>query len=219
MVKKTNNIPEGLNQKFIGRDKKHHKLKDVLSDGDWWETTGKEKTVLLKHDAVKKIAKIAGYKVTKYEVVIQPTIYNNMTISVLPTVLDSNGELVQPEMGEASRDNLGSNGKRFPLSIAQKRAFDRTVLSGLGISGVLSEDQLPDEDKEKSKMDNLTHEEKKTIAPLITQLMLAKKKTEFAYFSKNMPENKTKLALNEEQVTYIKKLYQKRLAEIQKVNF
>jgi hypothetical protein len=218
MATKKQEYPEGLNQTFVGKDKKKYTLKSVLNDSDWWETKGEGAVTILKHEAVKKIARIAGYTVVRYDILISPTVYNNMTITVSPKIEDSKGEILPPEMGEASRDNLGGNGRRYPVAIAQKRAFDRTVLSALGISGVLSEDQLIEEDN-KPTMDNLSHKERKEIAPLINQLLLAKKKQDLAFFSKHMPEHKKKMELNEAQIDYIKKLYKKRLAELQKVNF
>lgn len=209
--------PAGLNQKFKGKDGKLHTLKSVLKDGDWWETNGRNKMTMLTHDAVKRIANKAGFVVVDYSVLTQPTIYNNMECVIMVEMQDKDGNKLEPELGEANRNNLGRMGNRNPMNMTQKRAYDRTVLFNLGITGILSDEEIPKDDETREKtMENLTHEERQKIAPLISQLMLAKTKINLAYFDKAMPENKKKMELNEEQVEYIKKLYMKRLVEIGK---
>lgn len=207
-------IPEGLNQTFKDRNGKKKVLKDFLNEGDWWETKGRNKMTMLKHDAVKKLAEIAGYRVIKYDILTQPTVYNNMECVMSIEMVDSKGNVLEPEIGEANRNNLGSMGKRNPMNMAQKRAYDRTVLFNLGIKGILSDEEIPQDDENGEKtMENLTHDEKKTIAPLINQLLLAKTKANIAYFDTMMKNGEAK-KYNEQQLDYLRKFRFKRLQEI-----
>lgn len=219
VAKKESDIPEGLNQTFKGADGKTYKLKSVLGEGDWWETKGRGKLTLLTHEAVEKIAKIAGLYVIKYDLLVEPTVYNNMTVVMSPEIRDKDGNMLSPELGEASRDNLGSKGKSYPHAMAQKRAFDRTVLRGLGIRGLLSEDELPQDNKIDHPMENLSLDEQKVIAPLVTQLLLASTKVQLANFNRVMPEKKNELKLNDNQLDFVRRLYKKRIGDLEKVNW
>jgi hypothetical protein len=82
----------------------------------------------------------------------------------------------------------------------------------------LSEEELSDEEEyKKEDMDGLTHEERRTIAPLCNQLLLAKHKNDLIVFSNKMKKDASKYAEN--QLVYVRKLYQKRLGELKKVSF
>jgi len=120
------------------------------------------------------------------------------------------------EIGEANRSNLGSKGRGNPANMAQKRAYGRAVFRLLKITGMLSEEELADEEKEES-MDGLTHEDMQTIAPIINQLLLAKNNVQLIAFSRDMKEKAKNFT--EPQLDYIRKLYSKRVGELTKKKF
>ena len=121
------------------------------------------------------------------------------------------------EWGEASTNSVGSRGRNNLANMAEKRAYDRAVFRLLGIEGILSEEELPDEDKDENDMDNLSKDESKIIAPLINQITLSKNKNDLMTFNRNMKEESKKY--NAAQLDFLRKYYQKKLAEITKTSF
>ena len=213
---KKEEIPEGLNQKFKMANGKMTTLAKGLKDKDWWQTTGKVKRTILTHNAVKHIADVAGIgKDPEYTVLTQPSAYNNYQYTMQCKIC--RGKDCVTEIGEANRNNLGIKGRANPANMAQKRAYDRAVLRLLGINGLLSEEELQDNEEEEKPMDELSHDEKKKIAPLINKLLLAKTKDNLADFNKEM---KTKAnTLNDVELGYLRKLYKKKVAELTKEEF
>lgn len=214
---KKKNIPEGLEQKIKNGSGKMIKLIDIISPKEVWETKGKIKRTIITHDGVKKIADCAGVSQdVQYTVLTQPDIYNNYQYTIQARIC--RGKDCTSEIGEANRGNLGSKGRNSPANMAQKRAYDRAVLRLLGITGILSEEEVSDdEDYDKQNMDGLTHEERRGIAPLASQLLLAKNKNDLIVFSNRMKKDSKKF--EENQLNYVRKLYQKRVAELKKVSF
>ena len=208
---------EGLKQVFTNKSRRFITLASVLKDTDFWQTAGKVKRTILTHDAVKKLADLAGVnKLYKNTILTQPDAYNNYQYTWQVEITNSKGEHAIG-IGEANRNNLGTKGRNNPANMAEKRAYDRAVLRLLGITGLLSEEELSDEDTENNKMEGLSHEDKKKIAPMVNQLLLAKTKDNFLQFNKLM---KFKLKqFTDIQLDYLRKLYRKRLAEIQKTSF
>ena len=211
------NIPEGLLQTFTGEDKKKYTLLSGLKEGDWWLSSGRIKRTILTHHAVQKIADKAGVsKVVDYNILTQPDAMNNYQYSVVATIT-SKVHGSANEIGEANRGNLGSKGRANPMNMAQKRAYDRAVFRLLGITGLLSEEELSDEDNQEDKMEGLSHEERQKIAPLINELLRAENDIHLVAFSKIMKEKKA--TLSEPQLDYLRKLYSKRVGELSKKKF
>jgi hypothetical protein len=219
MKKETNKpkeIPEGLKQSFKKADGTVTTLEKGLSEKDWWISKGRTKKLILTHSAVQKVADTAGVsKDVQYTILTQPDAYNNYQYTIQAKVCK--GKECVTELGEANRSNLGNKGRANPANMAQKRAYDRCVFRLLGISGLLSEEELSDEDEEENKMDGLTIEETKAIAPLINKILLSKTKENMNDFNKEM---KVKAKdCNPAQLGYLRKLYSKKVAELTKVGF
>lgn len=209
-------IPEGLNQIFKTSAGKIIQLIKVLSPDDVWETKGRVVRTIVTHDGVKKIADKAGVSMkVDYAVLTQPTAMNNYQYTMSATIC--RGKDCVTEIGEANRNNLGSKGRNNPANMCQKRAYDRAVFRLLGITGLLSEEELADEEMNDNNMDGLSHDEKKHIAPAINQLLLAKTEKDLIVFSNKMKVEAAKLSENE--VGYLRKLYRKRVGEIKKMSF
>ena len=206
---------EGLQQKFKTAKGKTVTLQSGITDKDFWQTGGRVKRVILTHDAVKRIADVAGIsKEVEYTVLTQPDAYNNYQYTIQAKVC--RGRECVTEIGEANRSNLGYRGRGNPANMAQKRAYDRAVFRLLGITGLLSEEELTDNETE-NNMEGLTHEEKKKIAPVVNQLLLATTKEHFIRFNASMKLHVKEFT--EEALDYLRKLYKKRLSEIQKTSF
>ncbi len=207
---------EGLEQTFITKDGKQMTIKKAISPKEVWTTNGHNRRTIISHSGVQKIADMAGIdKVVQYQVLTQPDAYNNYQYTMMATV-SSKRHGTATEIGEANRSNLGTKGRGNPANMAQKRAYDRAVFRLLGITGILSEEELSDEETQET-MEGLTHDERKSIAPLINQLMLAKDNKQLIQFSNQM-KIKSK-ELNDNQLNYMRKLYKKRVAELQKDKF
>lgn len=207
--------PDGLNQKIVCKAGAVKKLSDLLKEGDWWELKkGKTKVYILLHSAVKKIADAAGIESNPvYTVLTQPNYDNNYQYTIQITICDHKGRCTT-DIGEVNRSNLGTRGRNNPANMAQKRAYDRAVLTHLGIVGFLGEDELEDSNEEKRHMEELTPEQQQNIAPLINEIFLAKdKKTLDAFSSKMM---KIKEQYMPQQLDVLRGLLKKKLAELVK---
>jgi hypothetical protein len=204
----------GLNQFFSDKKGKKIQLKKFLIEEDWWQLKSRTRIAyIVSHDAVKKIADKAGVLTNpEYTVLIQPEMKNDYTLAFQCRVTDSKGRQ-STEIGESSRNNLGNHGRNNPVNMAQKRAFDRAVFKHLGITGLLGEDELPDEEPDK-EMDKLTHEEKQKIAPLINEIWMSKDKNSLTIFQKKMV--KVSKEYTEGQLDILRGLYRKKLTELQK---
>lgn len=200
-------------QFFFNSKAEKIQLVNFLKVGDWWEQKGRKTlTVLLTHDAVQKIAKEAGLVCKDYKIVTQPDIYNNFQYTVQADIIDSKGNTCEPQWGEANRSNLGSRGRNNPANMAQKRSYDRTVLKCLGIQGILSEEELSD--KEEEQMEELTHDERKQIAPLLNNINLAKTKADLNHFNGNMKILVKQGKHNEKQLEFLRKMFIKRMTAL-----
>ena len=209
---------EGLQQVIVLANGEAKPLYELINESDWWQSNGKIKRTMLTHDAVKKLADMAGIKkYVTYMVLTQPDAYNNYQYTINATIETANGEKVA-EIGEANRNNLGAKGRNNPANMAQKRAYDRAVLRALGITGLLSEEELSDEENE-DKMEGLTHDERKQISPIINQLLLVKDKKQLIVFSAKMKQTVKESKFTPAQLDYLRKLYKKTLADLSKVNF
>ena len=209
---------KGLNQSIISSAGVSVDLSDALKEGDFWITSGRVKRTILTHDGVKKLADIAGVeKVVLYRILTQPTADNNYQYTIEATI-NSERHGSANELGEANRSNLGTKGRGNPANMAQKRAYDRAVFRLLGITGLLSEEELSkEESNNENKMDDLTHEEKQVIAPLMNQLILAKTQKHLIDFGELMKRKKD--SLNDNQLGYLRKLYEKKVGELSDKKF
>lgn len=211
---------EGLQQFFNDDKGVPVKLASILTEKDFWQTGGKRVMTILTHDCVKRLADVAGLsKKVGYKILTQPDAYNNYQYTIEVTVCRlSNPDDCAVEIGEANRNNLGSKGRQNPANMAQKRAYDRAVLRLLGITGLLSEEELSDEENNNQKeMDSISPDDVKLIAPLVNQLLLAKTKEQLIQFNNSM---KTKAAnCKPEQLDYLRKLYKKAVAEVTSTKF
>ncbi len=208
----------GLEQQFLNSEGGWTQLQMILVEGDWWEQKGKEKTtIILTHEAVQKIAKQAGFVCEDYTIKTQPDVYNNYQLTVQAVIKDKNGNLLEPQWGESNRNNLGSRGRSNPANMAQKRAYDRTVLKALGISGMLSEEELADNKEE--DMENLTDDEKKVLAPILNKIILVKSKEQLSSVNTTIKQDLKKITLNEAQLTYLRKFFMKKSGELAKLKF
>lgn len=201
-------IPAGLNgleQSFKGSNGNIIQLKDILTDKEWWVLKKRtSQMTIITHDGVKRIADAAGLsKSPKYSILISPTHENNYTIAMQVEICDNEGKCTN-EIGEVNRNNLGSRGRANPVNMAQKRAYDRAVFRHLGITGMLGEDELQDEE-EKTDMENLTDEQKKEIVPFINKIWAATEQKAL----KDVALEIKQTALSEEQKAELRKLWSK----------
>lgn len=211
-------LMEGLSQEFTDSKEKKYKLFQVLTEKEVWQTNGRVKRTMITHDGVKKIADKADVaKAYKINILTQPDAYNNYQYTMEVTVCRiGKEEDCANALGEANRSNLGSKGRGNPANMAEKRAYDRAVFRLLGITGLLSEEELSDSETQEN-MESLSPEDQKIIAPIVNQLLLATSKEHLIIFNNNMKKDSYKL--NPEQLDYLRKLYKKKVGEISKVSF
>jgi len=204
----------GLEQTVLGTP-----LFKVIRPEHVWQTSGKIKRTIITHDGVKRIADFAKVsKDVQYSILTQPDAYNNYQYTIQAKVcIKGKPDDCAVEIGEANRSNLGNKGRNNPASMAEKRAYDRAVFRLLGITGVLSEEELSDEEQEEDDMHGLSHNGLKQIAPLINQITLAKDKSDLMEFNGKMKlEAKN---YQPDQINYLREFYKKKLADISKTSF
>ena len=195
---------------FISKKNEVIVLNDFLQEGDWYELKKrKSKVVILTHRAVEKIANEAGLKVVDYKILTQPDCYNNYQYTIQATIENGEGEQ-SIEIGEANRSNLGSRGRQNPANMAQKRAYDRAVLKRLGI-GVLSEEELQDDEELETPVNKLTLEEQKQIVPILNDIFKVKNKAQLTMISTLVKKHKD---YSDAQLEVLRNLWKKKLAEI-----
>ena len=214
----TKELIEGLQQSFTLKNGKSTTIQKALSSKDVWQTNGRVKRTILTHDAVKKLADMAGIsRAPEYSVLTQPSAMNNYQYTMQVRICSESGKNCVTEIGEANRSNLGSKGRGNPANMAQKRAYDRAVLRFLGITGMLSEEELTDNEEDNDKMEGLSHEERKSLAPMLNQLLLVKNNQEMILFSRQMKEKaKTFLPV---QLDYMRKMYKKKVGLLTATKF
>jgi hypothetical protein len=202
----------GLEQCFKGVDGKVYKLKNVLEQSDWWVLKKrKSETTILFHSAVQKIANLAGMQTNpRYSVLISPSHENNHTIAMQIEICDTKGRCTT-NIGEVNKDNLGSRGRANPVNMAQKRAYDRAVFTHLGITGLLGEDELTDEEENK-EMDKLKLEEQKAIVPFINSILAALTDADLKKVAKDIKASTT--ILSAEQLDVLRGIWKKKAAEL-----
>lgn len=211
------NKTPGLEQTFLSSTGEFVLLADVLNESDWWESkSGKKISVILTHSAVEKIAELAGLKVIDYIVKTQPDCYNNYQYTVQANIVRKDGSMLNPEWGEANRNNLGNKGRNNPANMAQKRAFDRTVLKGLNLLGLLSEEEIADENDD-NKMNNLNPDEAKAIAIVLNRVLTIKTKPQLTEFNQWMSKEAKKYT--KEQNDAIRKTFNAKIIELNKTKF
>ena len=205
---------EGLEQTVKGTA-----LYKIIKPEHVWQTKGKVKRTIITHDGVKRIADFA--KVSKevyYTVLTQPDAYNNYQYTIQAKVcIQGKHDDCATEIGEANRSNLGTKGRSNPANMAEKRAYDRAVFRLLGITGILSEEELSDEDSEEDDMHGLSHNGLKEIAPLINQITLAANKSDLIAFNNMMKSSVSNY--QPDQLNYLREFYKKKLADLQKTSF
>lgn len=214
----TKTLDDGLDQVFKLAGGTKTTIRKFLKPKDAWTTNGRVKRTLISHEGVKKIADAAGVsKAPEYTVLTQPTAMNNYQYTMQAKVCFLKGGECALEIGEANRSNLGGKGRGNPANMAEKRAYDRAVFRLLGITGLLSEEELQDEDEETEKMDGLSVSDARKVATIVNQLLLAKTKADFVVFNRDMKEKVKEFEPN--QLDYLRKLYKKRIAELQTTTF
>lgn len=204
---------ESLKETFKNKDNNLVELKSVLIEDDVWvlKKRGSE-SVILTHNAIQKIADTAGIdKKVTYQILIQPSYQNNYQLSMEATI--TKGDEVVNEIGEVNRSNLNARGKNNPTNMAQKRAYDRAVLRMLGLQGLLSENELTEETDDK-QMDNLTIDQQKKIAPIVSKILNAKTNAMLTAVQKEI--KLTVKSYTEEELTHLRGQYKKQLATITK---
>ncbi len=205
----------GLQQVVKGK-----KLHQIITKEDAWQTKGRTVRTIIKHDGVKKIADFAKVsKDVEYKILTQPDAMNNYQTTMSAKVcIQGKPTECATELGESNRSNLSGRGKNNPANMAEKRAYDRAVFRLLGITGILSEEELSDEEETEENMDTLSHDERKQMAPVLNKLLLAKNHKDLIVFNRDMKAGGTK-GYNDKQLGYLRSLYQKRHGELTSTAF
>lgn len=154
MTKKTEIKQEEISDNtFVDCTGKKVNLKDVITEKECWYAK-REKKWILTHQAIKKIASVAGishnYNVEESSN-ISPSYINELEhivrVTIKCTALTDNGcvhgnETTMTVTGEANRISTPTRGRGYLRKMAEKRAFDIAVLEHVGLySSVYSEEE------------------------------------------------------------------------------
>ena len=99
--------------------------------------------------------------------------------------------------------------------MAQKRAYDRAVFRHLGITGLLEENELPDEE-EQDGMDRLSPDEAKQVAEWVNKIIGAKNKSDLKQVSQSLRTLSTQKVFNDLQLDVLRGLWTKKYATFEK---
>ena len=208
-------LKEKIKQQFKTKDDRFIKLKDFLKEGDWWEIKKRNSvaTVIL-HDAVKRIADEAGISRNVDYTLLQGPDSSDRLRYVMQAKITNNGKDFTVELGETNKDNLSNRGRANPANMAQKRAYDRAVFRHLEITGILSEEEIVEDNNQKKEMNKLTYEEQQVLAPIINVILLSKTKKDLETFRVRMRAEASKYPANQLQV--LRGLWLEQFKKVQK---
>jgi len=206
-------IQEALDQitthKIIVKGKETS-LKNLVSEDDLWvQGSKKRKMVIISHEAVERLAKAGNVKILEPKLLISPVASNEQQHVFLITPVMENGNLVYPQIGEASTRNLGGFSKGYPATMAYKRGFDRAILRALGIEGVYSDSEAEEFASEEIRA-KVTNQE---LAALKVELSTINKETNRAKLLSILDEA-FKKDLSDAQKAYLFKVFRNKYEEI-----
>ena len=216
MAKKKDNkklIKEALakitKQKILVKGKKQSLKKFVREDDLWVQSGSKKQGVIISHEAVERLAKVAKIQIADVKLVISPTASNEQQHVFLMTPSALNGNTIFPQIGEASIRNTGGVSRRYLATMAYKRGFDRCILRALGIEGVYSQSEADEFIAEEVASDVSNQE----LAGLQVELATINKATNKADLLGVM-ESASKKELTSSQKAYLTKVFAKKYSEI-----
>lgn len=230
-------------QKFIDKEGKETLVSDIIDESECWFAK-REGQWVLTHSAIEKLARYAGvsmnYDVEESKNVI-PSYDNELehivrvTIKCKANASDGKklkkGHCVHSDediltvTGEANRKNTPNRGRDYLRKMAEKRAFDIAVLKHLGLyTTVFSEEESEAFKQEASS----THHEKEPsvmpgsklfllIAEDVNMILNAEDKKALTVVAKHIKKKiDNKEYASEHQVEYLRQLYQKEYAKMNK---
>jgi len=215
---------------FLDKSGKKRNVKDIITEEECWFLR-RENKFILKHNAIKKIAVIAGIS-KNYDVVespnIVPTYQNELEHIVRVTIhclakkgkgcVHSN-ENTLTVTGEANRISVPNRGREYLRKMSEKRAFDIAVLEHLDLySAIFSEEEA---EKFTEKKEPAIMPGTKAFEDIVTEINLilnAKDIIALRKVAKTIKENVKKEKYSEVQIIYLRELYQKAYGQ-KKTNF
>ena len=226
MAKKLDESPvNAIDAKFLSADGSEVNVKDLITQEECWYLK-REKKWVLTHNAIKKIARVAGispnYEVKESE--IKPSYENELEHIVRVTIrCNANSGLnnlcvhrQERELtvtGEANRISAPNRGRGYLRKMAEKRAYDIAVLEHIGIySSIFSEEEaegFSKDEEDKGLMPGTIEFE--DISQLVNDIVNAPDTKELTKIG--MKIKKDLDTFSENQVLYLRKIFKKQYAE------
>jgi len=220
---KKDSVNESITKgKFFDKAGKEVFLKDIITKDECW-LLKKENKWILTHNAIKKIAVLAGIS-KNFDVdesqTITPDYRNELEHVVRVTIhcnaKGKNGGCVHSDekdltmTGESNRINTPNRGRGYLRKMAEKRAFDIAVLEHLDLySSIFSEEEAADFEKTKEPEVTPGTKEFEEVTTEINAILNAE---DLAVLKKVGRKIKKGVEINKytkEQIKYLKSLYEK----------
>jgi len=228
--KKITNKNTLIDATFLNISGKKVNVADYITENDCWFLE-KEKRWVLTHNAIKKIADVAGISKT-YNVEESPNIIPDIrnelehivrvtikclskkkpATKVFPDACVHSSENTLTITGEANTKNTPSRGRGYLRKMAEKRAYDIAVLEHLGLyTMTFSEEESEDFRKDVKKIERqlLTPgmKEFNLIIPEVNAILDAKTKSDLAKVATKIKKDIKKNKYTNMQKDYLSNLY------------
>lgn len=230
-------IRDNSDQTFLNYKGQETKLMKFLKKDEVWEQDVKRytddnkvlvvKKKIITYDGIKRLAKESGiYNFTK-QVLYSPGIENNdlhgFDVTVFCNALlggdfCTHGYHKTTMVGEASKLNTKSIGEKYKATMAEKRGFCRAVISHLGLVDILGEDELGEPQEIDDTPQDLKRAEFEDLSGILNKILNAMNKDALILVGTEIKfADEGRYSKN--QIEYLRKVYKKRLSELEQSNF
>ena len=215
-----------INASFLDKTGKKINVSDVIDESDCWFITRKN-TWIIKHDAIKKIAKIAGIS-QNYDVDESVNIlpeYKNELEHIVRVTIHCKAMLTEGNLGvecvhsdepaltmtgEANKINCPNRGRGYLRKMAEKRAYDIAVLEHLGLySSVYSEEEASDFEEKREPEIAPGTKDFEFITKEVNAILNSKTIADLKKIGKKIKVGIDIDKYNEKQIVYLRNLYVK----------
>lgn len=216
-----------IDSTFYNADGQLTKVSAILDDTDFWQT--KDGLNIISHQAVKKLARIAGIS-KNYEVEeskIDPSYKNELEHIVRVKIrcirVNEDGSCVhgpesyQVATGEANRNNTSWRGKDRLRMMAEKRGYDIAVLEFLGLhTSIYSEAESESFERDAEQKKQIYDTDIEAVASEINMINTCGDVAELEKVAEQLKAQRLQGKYTEAQLDFLYGIYGRKLAELQK---
>lgn len=234
---------DGKEQVFIDKHGHEIKLLEFLKPEEIWDVESKrvsdDKITIVKrhfilYDGIKRLGREAGIFYSDKIQVYAPTIENKDLYGFDVTVYCSAGSgdvLPDPKgnfecihgyfktsmLGEANNENTKRLSGKYKGLTAEKRGYVRAVINHLGLKNIYGEDELDEEKTENPSDESISRPDFEALREVLSKLLNAEDKDSLVLVGESINVDKEKFS--KEQIEYLRLVFNKKMATLEKTNF